>query len=1238
LLLSDAKQRRLFNFLLQSPVREPTGLPKEFVDGLASAFEGADDPAAIHQNITTSAYDGPWRLQSIETRDFGGLNTWQGGPFTFVFGGESLLLEGPNGSGKSSFIGAILWALTGERPRDQSDDDPQQAQPVFSLTDKQIGDWPPIASYPPTPEDFKSSPVVEVKVVLRDVQDRTIQIERTLSDGKVAESTTLASAIPAILLEAGLLMPSRMAKLRFREGRGRLTDAVQTLTGLDDLIAIGLLATGLCHQSREYLSYKAREFATNTTLFEQGLVEARKALSPVSVTIPAFGPADTDDPDGELAVLGRAVASQAAELAQVVATDLSPQLELSVTRVQNRVIAAIAAAEDQLRTGLEGLESWKRLRAIGDAFDEAGIQAATTNIAIARAKLEEAIRFHDRTITDTKFQLKAVAARWHAQHSSGGISDCPLCEESLKNNDALVRELSELKSATEAATRTLENNVASIRDKLEASLPKIVSNSNFDDLLDCPRRKITEDIRANFVLKDHYANCLVGFASLVDQALTEAPTKEFVLSTSSSPRNEDPVSLMRERILATEGLTSLAMWFKENAEEWSRWWTALVSDSADGNGSRHERLMTHLSRLSDALSKAEPYRNAAEILRGVWAAGKNASVLGKEITKRNSIAESLASLKSLSPLCEAVARDAINGLSGRISALLKQIMLTEDLQFHGAKLDRKEGLIVRGGFAPDVHIDATLVANTSWLRAVLWCFVFSLREEAVEQLGADPFPVMVFDDPQMTFDNFHRARWVRYVASRQNSASNMQVILATYDEAFLDLVKMDGLTGRGALIASPGPGCDHAAILEGAALDRKWVSVQTANVPAEAVNYLQAVRVHVEGMLKLMLRGEDAGVHKLTLGRLRDLLRQLSSNSREPWDRPVFKALVGLLAAGRSEIKYLEGSHHTTGSNFGTGEATDVEKYWRKELAPILDRAYRTARDHRLLHGGLKALHAAAPSASLPRGYSTKVRTIPLKVLGRAAALSDGKVADGALDVTEFAVSDHIEVVLDKHSAYRLTAKTLEPVARVGDIVLVKEKGEPSSKSLVVALTEDRILARRFEISEDHSDIAVLAAQAINPREIANPVVNHRATLTLHKIIGVLFAANKMTGTLLPGDEVCDCGGEASLGHFTRHALGLMEVDGRSAEPIALHGQYLIVQSPISPEEAAGTLGGRPVIAEDASGSRLFKRFYVPQENLAVLESLEIGGNYKPILLSMPGHPGNQLKRVWPVVGVLFER
>lgn len=74
---------------------------------------------------------------------------------------------------------------------------------------------------------------MRVEIVFSDAAG-TQAAARCYFDGKnVTYTADPALQIPTILLEAGLLMPARMPHLRLDEGKGRLTDAVQKLTGLD---------------------------------------------------------------------------------------------------------------------------------------------------------------------------------------------------------------------------------------------------------------------------------------------------------------------------------------------------------------------------------------------------------------------------------------------------------------------------------------------------------------------------------------------------------------------------------------------------------------------------------------------------------------------------------------------------------------------------------------------------------------------------------------------------------------------------------------------------------------------------------------------------------------------------------------------------------------------------------------------------------------------------------------------
>ncbi len=497
-------------------------------------------------------------------------------------------------------------------------------------------------------------------------------------------------------------------------------------------------------------------------------------------------------------------------------------------------------------------------------------------------------------------------------------------------------------------------------------------------------------------------------------------------------------------------------------------------------------------------------------------------------------------------------------------------------------------------------------------------------------------PLLVFDDPETTFDAEHRHRWAIHVASLQGGPSQVQLVLTSFDQMFLELIKMSGIRGRQAMSAAAGPELGFIGIFEGTSLARKWEETQKLNTPQAGRDYMAATRVYLEGLLQLMLRGEDVNVSSFVVGDCREKLSHLHNSQIGPWDRSAFKSLVNLLGKNVTEVKHIESTHHAQGLNLGMEEAIGVEAYWRKKLQPALETCFRLARDYLILHGGLTALRAPASVITLPEGHKTKVAQIPLQVLGRAAALSDGRTADGCIEMDVYAATAHKKIKLAQHSAYRLTAATLEPVARPGDMLLIKEAGEPSLKSLVVALSEDRVLARRFEAAENHSEIAVLTAQAINPRKIASPVIAHKSTLTLHKIIGVLYEDANWSAPSNFDMEVCECSGEAVLTGAATDSLGLVEVMGQSAEPQALDGQYIIVGKQLPAADALKMLDGRAVIAADTDGNRYFKRLRVGKDRI-VLESMDSGGDYGPIILALPGQGPNCLERVWPVAGVLFE-
>ncbi len=1115
--LKEVAQRRLFAFLLHTPVREPKGLSDLFVDGLSAAYSAGNDPASETSETAATARTGPWRLQKIETEGFGGLNVFRGPTFSYEFDGESLILHGPNGSGKSSLVGAVLWAMAGERPRDHASAHPDERAEVYDNDHRKIGTWPPIACYPDEPGGLDRDPFVRVTLTFVDDGGSTAVVERRLRDGQVTSTVDEAFDVPEILIETGLLMPSRMSQIGFDKGQTNLTRAVQTLTGLDDLIDIGLLVDGLCHKGREYLASNEKQVQQHKALFESALEEAQRCIRLTGETIQVFQPKDTDDVEGPFAQLGKKLRTRAAELTQVIRDDLVVGLNLTSASVQREVARAITIAREDLASGLHDMPSWKMLSAVGSALTEhvsERLQGATDE---AEAALAEAIALDTRAQSDTRLQLKALGAHWHeANKGAAELTDCPLCEKRL-DNQALKTEIQALRKVGEAAARQLTDNVNAIQAGMIAAVPPAVKPKLPELAVFAPRQRLLSDLEARLTAKPRVNGALATFVRLASESLTSAPEPELPVAEKSISAL-DPIGQLRKQIASVRRLLSLGQWHSDNAEAWQNWWRQVAGGEAgelrqkENTGeeaARRETLAQHLARLDDALGEAEPYRASAEALGRAWKSGREADRFQRMQSERETITMQLATLKSLSGLAEAQARLAIGTLSDAIGAILQRMHLSERLVFKGAHLQRKVGLQVHGGFSENLKIDATLVANTSWLRAVLWAFLFAMRIEAVKQLGGDSLPLLIMDDPQATFDAEHRQRWALEIVSLQQGTPPTQVILATHDEIFVELVKnLDGIQGREGIIVSAGSELGHVGLFEGAALGRKWTKAQAENTPNAAQVYISEGRIYIEGLLRLMLRGQAANViwatHGFVMGDARNKVYELHKAKLPPWDKPEFRTLAGHLDKGISAIKCLEMSHHAGRVNLTMVEAVDVEAHWRRNLQPALLRAFNLARDHFLIHGGLRALHAAEPDCALPEGYTAKVKCLRFQMLGRAAALSGGLTADGRVDL-DFRATDASPLVFGRHFAFRLVAPTLEPVARRGDILLVSEMGEPSPKSLVVARCEHRVVARRFEIAENHSDIAVLTAHAINPRQIAQPVVVKRTTLKLHKIVGIFL-------------------------------------------------------------------------------------------------------------------------------------
>ena len=271
-------------------------------------------------------------------------------------------------------------------------------------------------------------------------------------------------------------------------------------------------------------------------------------------------------------------------------------------------------------------------------------------------------------------------------------------------------------------------------------------------------------------------------------------------------------------------------------------------------------------------------------------------------------------------------------MSGRVGAILEDIRLKERFDFGNAELEKRQ-VTVHGRFSRDYKVDAGLVANASWLRAVLWAFIFAIRDEAIQDQGGCSFPLMVLDDPQLTFDPKNKRKWAEKIVELANAdasqANGFQLFLTTHERQFFDIVTGTcGLNGQRGMIARPHGDAGVAQILNGSKLERVFAKAKADHDDDQGRNYVRDVRVYCEDLLRIMLRPESYELTKNTLGALTSLLTGHSKANIPPFNRPPFKKLTDALNENtHKEIAYMNATSHTDDGTIGISQAEPVNDF-----------------------------------------------------------------------------------------------------------------------------------------------------------------------------------------------------------------------------------------------------------------------------------------------------------------------
>ena len=1255
IILNTPESRRLFKYLLSQQQDKVTEASEDLFPALIASWENEEyDPKDDINSETTKDINQQFRLSNIETEGFGGLNLFDGKLFTLDVNQESWCLEGQNGSGKTSLISSIIWALTGRQISEHSGliFDDAKRQPVFDTNGKTIGTWPPIVSYPTSPADLKKDAYIRVKLTFIDQDGNEAFAERSItskSDGTepvVKENIDNRLTVSPQLIETGILMPNRLAHINFGEKSQSLYQAVKKLTGLDQLGGIGDGAATLTHGGRKFLKYAKNNGIDKIEVsFTQRITKANEQASEIKTDLSSIQNITSPKIIDDLAALIDIIEKHAIKHAQILKDEVSSEIDITQQQGRQKILEAIGVAKGIAENSSKNVSVFTVLKDLHTEHKANNLEQISNCIADAEKKLNTAISWHIQQQKDEKLRLKALASQWYEEpESPQDLPKCPLCIgdlETIEQNE-LKEELKTLKAAGDEAEKHLADVCRKIHEELKESVPASLRNKiNSLSILD-PKAEITSAAKVLFTEQAPFNDILCGISTIMNNNISTREDKlpDYISDIPPSEINSDdePVKLVVEYINELLKTLSLSEWWSTHRADFGTFWKDIIGIVPDGDQIGIETLLGQINKIEEALTASMPYDAVLSELNEIIKLSAEWKLINDEQIKRKEIALELEPLKELRTFVNTETASSISSLTDNIKLILQRIHIKERFDFHDAGLKRKE-VHVHGSFSENMKIDALPIANTSWLRAILWAFIYALRETTLEKLQANPFPLILLDDPQTTFDPRNKRKWAHELTRLgnlpQDDFQNAQIFITTHERQFFTLItETESFDGQNGLIAPVDVSSGTISIVNGNIMERLYQKASENMDDAAAREFISKTRIYIEKLLKHMLRSEGNHINSLNLGSLIREIDKLRNNHTAPFTRKPFEDIIKVLSNKSRSIKLINTSPHDDDETVGLAEAKDVLEYWQNHIKDALHNAFQCLVAFESYSGDPRTFDYSATVVELPIGQKDKLKSAELLNTGiAAAAKTDGRCGDGLLQLNH---SDEAEkITLYNHEIYQLTANTLEPVASIGDLIIVSNYVGIKPRDLIVTAFGDNLLARRINTSAEHPDLAILTAQAIDPSSIAEPKITPLGNISPKKIVGTLFIAD--TFPVMSDNEIKEI--ESPDEYFKLlNKANLFKVKGRSAEPIALDGQYLMVGQAIDDVQEWKKLDGQLVVCIDSDDNSYFKRFRPKPSGIYILESLNPDGTTSAEILSHDEQSNlPQISQVLPVLGVLFE-
>ncbi len=1165
-----------------------------------------------------------WRIGWLRACSFRGLAP-AGREWKYDFDGKSHLLYGPNGCGKSSLLGAISWCLTGRIFRDDCAPSVPENVKVFPVgrRGRRTSERPDaLALLKDSGESSLAQEEywVEIELIGTDSagDGKKLWIRRHSADGLATspdgaqwgQIETLGDAgIDELDGELHILMPARVGHLRFGKN-AELIHVLSQVVGLDDLEAIADLADRVCRAVRtEATNITGRELAPEKQRIA-GLVERIEQTPSESVTaLPSYAAVSAETRElKDVQAFGKALAQGTEKGKKQLASDLGIEIAREDTPEYIECREKLDNLPGQVQDAIDELT-----RPLCELFPESiGFEVRSeeevenlqrqlvTFESDARKKVSERLQWGLKEKRDAKASLMLVAAEHFPEQSS----DCPVCTQDLGPVPEVREQLETLRALVGRAH--LKKEIDDLERALVGELGGIICVKDQQDGEEPLCQRILSGWRR---LKDsRFRDFLSPIAERFDveiqtiaerTGLGEEPESS-ALAEEYHDEFPDVFGAVDDALRAAKRYLWLCLSVLKHSCDISSAVTGLlVGTQAEGEP---DSLRAILERGRSSSQDMRALSDVSRITHDLESSLKKHRILSQRIARYRSLADLGEATKALGRAVRTEVIEVVKSLESQMKEYFSLLYDNEILVLkllttgHPANANIRDEINVYLR-AADELIPMGPFSNQGRTRALILSLVFALLEKSKGSLE-----VLVLDDPALSLDDDHKARFVDRLVSP--FLAKRQVILATHYEKFYKQAERVFIDA-GRLMMAPRRN-------------------EAAGVSFEAGDLLERVECSLES------QGFSWREMAIDLRRWCErALATLSSYCPQPFaifnnipdtvtayadisDRRVATRERDLIVKAFESPQFCRvkdwpaHDEETTQSDVrdGLGVLKGCQKAVEREIRR-LKALYR----HDLLGRALEE----RPSLEV-LSLKNPLGECQLEVVGTAAAAHNG---------VGVSWGEHLTTELAGLQAAIVTLDTISPIAQIGQCLLLDPvDNRPHDGDLVVVETDDgRRYLRRFWVDEDGR----ISLEGANPTAPYKPVALTKGKHSMRRIVGVLLRALAMK-------QVGDVGSEWVCRHnvpphILKHVVGV-RVKGDCLGQIARDGQVILVQESQAPLQCDR---GELVCIDAQDTGAIIKRCY-PSGSQWLLCAANSNELERPIEV-----PTRDITHAYKVVGVLFE-